>query len=346
MSRPAPASDRSTYGHSPGGYGAWYAWMKAEGVPVHRWLLPVDQAWQKLADQPIAFLRILNEPIPDYLYLHDPDLVQWVEKGNILVLLGVQAPVADVPFDSRLSSPEGLVKIDTRRRETEVGQSNRLLQDDQGAVVWEYFMGNSRGRVVLSSTPYLGANAYQSSPGNFSFLRSLVGGGKVPVWIDEYSHGYRTGSVPRATLANSRDWLSYLAQTPLVLLAGQGLLVGGLAVLALNHRLGQPRPLPKKLRENGVAYIQALAEVLRQSESDDFVVDLIGKAERQRLQQHLGLGSQPLETEVVVQAWVDQTGQPPGPLRSVLTSVPKHRSRQELLAWLKNWQRFKFPPHG
>jgi len=36
----------STYGRSPDGYGAWYAFMESRGIPIQRWQKPLKLLFQ------------------------------------------------------------------------------------------------------------------------------------------------------------------------------------------------------------------------------------------------------------------------------------------------------------
>ena len=46
----------STYGRSPGGYGAWWAWMEQNHTPVQRWQKSPDQL--STLTEPATLLRI------------------------------------------------------------------------------------------------------------------------------------------------------------------------------------------------------------------------------------------------------------------------------------------------
>ncbi|QYO63542.1 hypothetical protein [Leptolyngbya sp. 7M] len=132
---------------------------------------------------------------------------------------------------------------------------------------------------------------------------------------------------------------SYLAKTPLALLAIQA------AVLLLvliwgQRRLGPAKRLVEPTLDNSEAYVQALSRVLQKANCSDFVVQTIGKAEQFRLQRALGLGSEPVEPQTLVEAWVQQTGQPATELEAVLAPLNQLRrlSNRELLLWLENLQ--------
>lgn len=53
------------------------------------------------------------------------------------------------------------------------------------------------------------------------------------------------------------------------------------------------------------------------------------------MQRSLGLGLDPVELHVILDAWVQQTGRPAAELEAVLSQPPQKRpNRQELLTWL------------
>ncbi|MBW4661925.1 MAG: DUF4350 domain-containing protein [Drouetiella hepatica Uher 2000/2452] len=361
----APATDLrqgSTYSRSPDGYGAWFAYMQAQGKPIQRWQKSVDRLFE--ADEPpvpsateVSTKASLSSAPPSPITLIQIDNGNiwstaanpgWIEQGNVLVLLGTKAPVSKAPFRSSLSSPSGSVKIETSQRYTPSGQRaseppgqdssqiQPILRDDYGAVVWEEAIG--KGRIIHSSTPFLAANAYQDEPGNFKFLAKLVIDSGHPIWVDEYIHGYRDPD-PIAP-GKSPSLLGYLAQTPLLIVGVQALVLLLTLIWGQNRRLGAPKKLAEPPEDNSTAYIQALAGVLQKANSSDFVAGTIAKAEQIQFQRSLGLGTALLDSQTVSAAWHQQTGQPAAQLQEIL-DLPQGDRRStdsELLTWLKNIQ--------
>jgi hypothetical protein len=325
----------STYGRSPDGYGAWYTFMQERGTLVQRWQKPLEELTRpRPSRSPITLLQVSSERS-----LTTDRLKQWVKDGNVLVLLGVKCGVTKAPFRSILPSSVGGVQIETSRRETLPKQSSNLqsrLSDAYGSVVWQETLG--KGRIIYASTPYLAANAYQDSPGNFQFLAQLVTEAGYPIWVDEYSHGYKDAEeIQRET---SNNVITYLAKTPLSLLAIQ---IGVILLMLLwgqNQRLGPPAPVTAPIVDNSEAYIQAMAAVLREAECSEFVLDVIGKAEQLDIQTALGLGKMPLPLETVSAAWVQQTGQSAVELESLLQRAKRSRRIGEaaLLKWVHQIQ--------
>ncbi len=352
----APAMQGSTYSRAPNGYGAWYASLQQQGITVKRWQRPLEElltipslpkgeevAWQDDGKAPVVQLSKGGAPITLVQIANGRERVSlliasqdWVEQGNVVILLGVRSPVTKAPFSSSLSSPAGAVKVETRRRHTEeTAAEDILLKDAAGSVVWEQVLG--QGRVISVVTSHLAANAYQDEPGNFKFLTKLVTAPGNPIWIDEYSHGFRDQKA--IAKEKSGSLARYLAQTSLPVLAMQALIILLVLIWEKNQRFGLPiQLLPPKL-DNSEAYIQALASVLQKANCSGFAWETVGKAERAYVQRSLGLGTDPVESRVIVDAWVQQTGRLATELEDVLSHPPQKRpNRQELLTWLEKVQ--------
>jgi len=350
----APAMQGSTYSRAPSGYGAWYASLQQQEIAVKRWQRPLKELMEVpslpkgeevvrhssknsplagslsgLAEAPITIVQIANGREKVSLPIAHQD---WIEQGNVVVLLGVRSPVTNAPFSSSVPSPAGAVKVETRRRHTEVTAVQAiLLKDAAGAVVWEQVLG--QGKIISVVTPHLAANAYQNEPGNFKLLTKLVTAPGNLIWIDEYSHGFRD----QKAIAKDRSGslARYLAQTSLPVLAMQALIILLVLIWEKNQRFGPPVKLSPSKLDNSEAYIQALAGVLQKANCGGFVWETVGKAERSYVQRSLGLGLDPVELHVILDAWVQQTGRPAAELEDVLSQPPQKRpNRQELLTWL------------
>lgn len=174
----APTSNKlmsgSTYSRSPDGYGAWYGFMSERGTPIQRWQKPFSAlANSQDTKSPITLLRVNSNFITQDINSTEEE---WVRKGNILVILGIRQPVTDAPFSTMQDSPEGKIKIDTRRRKTkdkkEQDNNKQILGDKFGAIVWEKQI--DKGKIIFVTTPHLAANAYQDIPGNYELLAKLV----------------------------------------------------------------------------------------------------------------------------------------------------------------------------
>ena len=369
----------STFNRAPDGYGAWYAFMAERGTPVKRWQKPFsDLANNQDPKSPMTLLRVQSGLTVESLSSEEQ---QWVERGNILVSLGIKTPVTEAPFNTRLNSPAGDIKIDTTRRALNVQES--ILNDRFGAIVWQEQLGE--GRIIFATTPYLAANAYQDFKGNYEFLARLVtqsGAGPLKIkglkpiynplnplpsatliansqvsiakdslsnqiWVDEYLHGYKDPEV--INRETGENIASYLVKTPLFPAFIQGLIFLAVAIFAHNRRFGQSATLLTPTVDNSAAYIQALAGVLQKANSTDFVVETLGKEEQLQLQKALFLGPVPLDPKSIINAWAQQTGRPVAELEQLLQMPPKKRrfSEKDLLMWLNKWGQIRthFPSH-
>lgn len=335
-----PISNGSTYSRNPSGYGAWYAFMEKQEIPIKRWQKPLEKLPGINNNQPTAttttLLRINSGFVESGLF---SDERKWLEKGNNLVVLGVRQPVTQADFTTNQESPFGQVKISTTRRSKELKNAQERLGDRFGAIVWEEKIG--AGKVIYAVTPYLGANAYQDEPGNYKFLAELVSEDSKLILVNEYIHGYKD----KETIVeeNNESWVSYLAKTPLFPAFLQLVVILLILILANLRRFGQPIKLITPSANNSEAYIQALASVLKKAESREFVLDTIGKEEQLQLQKALGLGQIPVTQETLVNAWVQQTGKPATELEQVLQIQSKkgRLSEQQLLNWLEKWQKIR-----
>jgi Domain of unknown function (DUF4350) len=368
----APASNKlnsgSTYNRGPDGYGAWYALMSKRGIEMQRWQKPfADFAKNPKAKSSSTLLRIYSSSIPEVVSDQEEN---WVKQGNILVNLGVRAPVTAAPFSTLHPDAAGEIKIDTGRRESSDKKS--VLGDRFGAIVWQKTLG--KGTVYFATTPHLAANAYQDFSGNYEFLARLVtqleGAKDIEgseqalavkfiqnpidrqsqnpskilnkVWVDEYIHGYKDREIIERE--SGGNLFTYLAKTPLFLVLIQGTIILMVAIFAGWNRFGQPVTISVPKIDNSEAYIQALASVLEKANSTDFAVEAIGKAEKLQLQKALLLGQSSLETETLINAWVEQTGRKAAELEELLRSPSGKRSRlsaPDLLAWLRKWEQIR-----
>ncbi|MCU0567304.1 MAG: DUF4350 domain-containing protein [Oculatellaceae cyanobacterium Prado106] len=332
----------STYSRTPTGYGAWYAAMQAEGVEIQRWqrsLSELDQIPEAPTGVEIANRYAQTQGLITFVgiatgngNLQVPSTT-WIEQGNTVVLLGQRSPVTQAPFSSQIPSPVGAVKIETRRRyrgnsPQQNWESSALLKDQQGAVVWTETVG--KGQIIYASTSLLAANAYQDEAGNFKFLSELVKAPGHPIWVDEYLHGYRDR---QSTAESEGSVLEYLVKTPFLVIAIQGLMIMGILVWAKNRRLGPALKVVPPTQDNSESYIQALAGVLQKANCSDFVLETLGKAERGFIQRSLGLGSDPVDPQVLITAWEQQTGRSAAELEAVLHPAQRPNSK-ELLTWL------------
>ena len=357
----APASQRietgSTWGKDPDGYGAWFDYMAENGTPIERWQRPISELVEQTTETserpPATVIRV----IPPLLSVGgraawESGLSDWLERGDRLIVLTQQQSVTAAKFSTQIASEAGEVTVNTRRRYplrslpsyqqegTEVSfeaapsadksETVPLLADDYGAVVWRQ---SGQSNAVLSTTPFLAANAYQAAPGNFAFLADLANEANGPVWVDEYLHGYKDRDVVVEEVAGT--WLGYLAKTPLMMAAVQIGVILLVALIAQNRRVGSKQPLLSPQMNNSEAYIKALAGVLHKANNQDFLVETLVAAEQKSLQRSLGLGEAAVSLDVLQTAWQQSTGRSVEEL-SVLQAKP--RGEAALQSWLQQLQ--------
>ncbi len=321
----------STYGRDPTGYGAWAAFMEKRGTPIQRWQKSFESLTQK--PEKITLLQIQSTVQPN-LFPYDSSVRDWVAKGNRLILLGAWQPATEAPFTTMQTSSFGNIAIDTSRRAKPDQQT--ILGDRFGAIVWKHSVG--AGEIILATTPYLAANAYQDYPSNYELLADLVTQGGYPIWVDEYLHGYKDREVIQSEVGNIWD---YFLKTPLVILLIQAVVLMVIVIWAGNRRFGQAIAVVPPTRNNSEVYIEALAGVLEKAESADFVVSRLQEAEQKYLQSQLGLGTDSLPDSALITAWEQQTNQPSAPLRSLLQPVNSPINNRDLRLWLEKWQTIK-----
>jgi uncharacterized protein (UPF0128 family) len=321
----------STYNRAPDGYGAWYAFMQQQGTSIKRWQKPFSDIQPE--NSPVTILQISSDPREMTL---DSQEREWVEKGNTLVILGTGARVTEAEFSTMQKSPQGDIKINTRRRYKKAKFEQIDLGDRFGAVVWEE--NYQQGKVIFSTTPYLAANAYQDYLSNFKYLANLVTEKGNTVLVDEYIHGYKDADVRKRESEGNLS--SFFAKTPLLPILVQVGIVLLVLTWAQNRRFGKPVALDTPVVDNSEAYIQALAGVLQKADTTDFVVEMVGKQEQLQLQKALGLGQVLLEHQALINFWIEKTGASTAELNAVLKLQSRKQpiSERDLLSWLGKWR--------
>jgi Domain of unknown function (DUF4350) len=343
----------SSYSTVPNGYSTWYQMMSERGIKIQRWQKSLP-ALSNFPDYQTGVTLLQVNPQLERLDLTDLQQ-KWVSQGNTLVILGVTAPAWEIPFRSKLESPQGDVKIETTRRFrsniARVGREEKvdtasILSDRTGSVVSQFSLG--KGVVIIVTTPHLAANAYQDIRPNYELLAELVTKDRQQVLVDEYIHGYRDRKsvAPLPAGAESEvesedgadETLAYLFKTPL-LLVFINLILGILVLIWQQNRRFGKVVIPKPIEvDNSEAYIQALGGVLRQANSSEFAVQNIGRFEQLAWQQKLGLGKERLvESQILINAWEERVQLPSDDLRFVLQLMTGARRLTpiELTNWLE-----------
>ncbi len=353
-----PRRSGSSYNVSANGYSAWYQMMLDRGAKIDRW----QKSFPKLAKiyanrQGITLLQVNHQL--ERLQLTTSQ-IDWVKQGNTIVILGVTAPAWDLPFSTDIKSDRGDVRIETTRRFTADGPKislitsnpqQAILSDRSGSVITQFSL--DKGRIIIATTPYLAANAYQDFRPNYELLTKIVSKDSQRILVDEYIHGYvdrKSKSAAQSGNINDResdsipdksDVVDYLSRTPL-LIVFINLLLGLLVLIwQQNRRFGKIITPKSPEIENSEAYIQALGGVLRQANSSEFIVQNIGKAEQLSWQKKLGLGGERLvESQLLITAWENRVKLPTEDLHFALqlTTESRRLTPTELSLWLTKLQ--------
>ncbi len=337
----APNSDRnnngSTFSKSPEGYGAWYAFMEAKGVSINRWQKPYMDLIAKPNEEQITLVRINSSM--ESSSNSDREL-DWLKKGNRLVIVGVNYPVTNAPFSSMLESDGGKIKVDTSRRNIQEKQT--ILGDEFGAVIWQNKIGE--GEAIYCISQDLAANAYQDYPNNYEFLAQLVSHNDNKIFVDEYLHGYKDiETIKKETAGNL---LEYILKQPLAIVLLQLGVISIIFFLANLRRFGKTLTIESPTIDNNTAYITALAGVLQQANSNSFVAETIARESQLQLQGKLGLDNILLDRQNLINAWIERTGKSETELAKLLSFNPKNRTIDniELIDWIERWQNILTSP--
>lgn len=160
-------NDGSTFSRQPSGYGAWYAFMEAQGAEIQRWQKPVEALISKQRTG-ITLLQVYPRSIAEVAL--DPAKRSWLALGNKLVIVGVVQPVTEAEFLTTHPSDAGLVKIQSSRRRIpnplmervrEVipeapsadQPQDQILGDRYGSIIWQEVI--DQGQIIYVTTPYL-----------------------------------------------------------------------------------------------------------------------------------------------------------------------------------------------
>jgi hypothetical protein len=324
----------STYNRQPDGYAAWYEYMIKKGVKIKRGEKPFQQLIKE-NNSPITLVKI--QPLLDWYYQTNEEL-NFVKKGNNLIILGVKQLVTKANFITMQNTDLGMIKIETSRRANNQSSTQSILKDNFGDIVWKKKI--NKGEITQIVTPYFAANAYQDYSANYEFLAKLVTQYNQPIWVDEYLHGYKDKEVIKQEIGE--DLFSYLSKKPLLIIFIQSIILLLVCIWGFNYYFGKPITLSVPKINNSKAYIDALAAVLQKAESSDFLLEIIGKEERLQLQKQLGLGSKLLDSQTLLDVWQNQEGNKKE-LQSLLSLQSKKSiiNNTILLKWLNGWQKLR-----
>ncbi len=225
---------------------------------------------------------------------------KWLERGGVLVIAGDNSQTADVMdhFDFStvylqnqatelsvaaplLKSPSFASKVPLKTDyalNTTRTDFVHLLSVDGLPVIVSFEQG--KGRVILSSTPYLFSNLALKDDTIATLVLNILAlaGQKGVVWFDEWHHGFQLSE----SIIGPGQWLKY---TP----GGRALLfVVGVIFLALllqGRAFGRPIPLQHEVKRRGpLEHVTAIANLNRKAGHRNEVL----KQYHQRVKRHLG----------------------------------------------------------
>lgn len=240
-------------------------------------------------------LLILTEPrAPGPLGVPGPDLsatdvyglLDWVSKGNTLLLVGRVRTGVHVRLAVALSAAKALDAA--ARRVTEIEFSGytegveelevegRTIIDSApaGVPLWwvgdrpgAVVVGHGQGRVVVVADPSLLTHRGLLRGDNVVFLYNVAAHAARDgvVYFDEYHHGIRAGG-------GYWSYLHYHNQHWAIL---QLLAVGAVAAWSMAVRLGPPVPLPPASAADAVDYASAVARIYERAGVRHLLADLV-----------------------------------------------------------------------
>lgn len=333
--------DRSAWGSSE-----FFQYLQQQGTPtssVQRW----QRAYKNLSGRNQVLFQISDQSRWQDPWSLDPDIEKWLAQGNTLIRFNWGGTVRSPNFQTRLSTPQGFVTVDTRRRinvaddlnNFDLGPAVTVLGDDVGAVAWS--VKTKAGEKIFGVYPWLVANAYSgTNAANFAYFAALAQTKGEKIWFDEWLHGYRIREDQESTDNSYGSIWDYLRRTPWLLVLLQAIIVGIILLWGKNHRLGSLIQPYEPTQANSEQYIHALAGVLQRARHHDFVQSQLSQRFRQELAEKLGVRGawsgheHLLNDQELAQAWSLQTGKSASELLLVLGPAPKELSEQELLTWL------------
>jgi hypothetical protein len=253
--------ENSVHNAGPSGYKAWFMASQKSGLAIATW----EDSFDTLNELPTPTTMLIVKPytVTNNSIAFDgketAKLLQWVAKGNTLVLLDdfrrtgssallerfhldLRSPASVVPKASkpapalsRLSlSPQSSAPLGAFIKAPLLSRNVSTLQAGHNSLFHaEPILQNAKkqtvlmwrpyrkGRLILGTTTDLGENRYlhQSDNDNYQFLTNLLRQTNNPIVVNEFVHGY----------ADSGDLLSYFQKkTPLGGIFAQFVLFFGL----------------------------------------------------------------------------------------------------------------------
>lgn len=336
IAAPKSYPNGSSYDSSLSGYAQWYEFMKTQNHPIQRW----RRDYSHLQGQKQTLIQVADVERFQDPNIESAEILDWVKQGNTLILLRWGGEVSGAPFRSGLTTPRGVVQIETTRRYQNRSENfdDGLLKDSFGTAIGSETL--EKGTVIKSVYPWIGSGIYAQKGANFQVLADLATGQKGTIWVDEWLHGYRDiEKTPALAKAKPQDLWSYFARRPIAVMAGQGVLLIALLLWGQNQRFGALLRMTPPPRNSSEQYIQALADTLNTHGHTEYVLALLGQSLRDRLRSRLGIvgadGSGETDGAIATE-WAVVTGRPSSELLELLkqSRAQKRLKDSELLAWV------------
>lgn len=310
----------TTYSSKPYGIKALFILLNRLGYKVHRSL---DNFVSGL---PRGRSNVLF--VGDFILPLEPEeedeLLEWVEKGNVLFLFSERnwsivrdrgfylrsgkkkmAVIKSFPFHSYFRNITSLV-LPGRYRLKPVDQAIEgkqkahackhtkpsseeehevILRDEEGILLLKLSL--KKGAIVFLCTPNLLTNRYISQEDNVLLIANILNS-FAPVegvYFDEYHYGF-----------TRRKNLFYIIPWNIKILILQLCIAVVIYLYFLGKRFGSPRPLPGEARRTTMEYVKSMANIFRRAEARYIIFRFLYFGFKRRLCRYLGLSlDTPLE---------------------------------------------------
>lgn len=162
------------------------------------------------------------------------------------------------------------------------------FEDDTGALLADFRSG--KGRVLLVTDSSLFSNQGLPRGDNLRLARRLIqeltrapeelaAGGPLPIFLDEYHHGYRS---------EQNELVAYFHGTPALWIVLQGLLLGTALLFVAGRRFGRPLTRPSPDRHSPHEFLDSMARLRQAAQARDLAIESIYPRFRQSLCRRLG----------------------------------------------------------
>lgn len=142
------------------------------------------------------------------------------------------------------------------------------------------------GQIIFLSDPYIVSNAGISLVDNAQLAVNIVGAnGGGTIAFDEYHHGYG---------ATQNSFFTYFAETPVLALGAQALLLVGFLFFTQSRRFARPLPANEPSRLSKLEYVAAMAELQQRAKAFDLAIENIYTDFRRRTAKFLGAANHTL----------------------------------------------------